>query len=92
VGIAVDPLIGNALHISPLRRERLCACLPRHSPLAGESFPIGRIAGQVLILREKASRTRALIERALAAEGAPAPASLLDVLIRNGRRFAELDA
>lgn len=30
--------------------------------------------------------------RALAAEGAPAPAPLLDVLIRNGRCFAELDA
>lgn len=78
VGIAVDPLIGNALHISPLRRERLCACLPRHSPLAGESFPIGRVAGQVLILREKASRTRALIERALAAEGV-APARIMEV-------------
>lgn len=78
VGIAVDPLIGNVLHIAPLRRERLFACLPRDSALAGPVFPLAAVADQVLIQREKTSRTRALVERALATEGV-APARVIEV-------------
>ncbi|MFT3688407.1 LysR substrate-binding domain-containing protein [Paenirhodobacter sp.] len=78
VGIAVDPLIGTVLQIAPLRSERVFACLPRGSALAGATFPLEAIAGQVLIQREKTSRTRALVERALAAEGV-APARVIEV-------------
>lgn len=69
VGIAVEPMIGTTLQISPLRRERLFVCLPQGSPLATSPFPLELVAGQALILREKTSRTRALVERALATEG-----------------------
>lgn len=78
VGIAVDPLIGTVLQISPLRRERIFACLPRDSALAGATFPLDAIAGQVLIHREKTSRTRALVERALTTEGVT-PARVIEV-------------
>lgn len=78
VGIAVEPMIGHELQVTPLRRERLFACLPAGSPLAASPFPFERVAGQPLILREKLSRTRALVERALAAEGV-APGRVIEV-------------
>lgn len=79
VGIAVDPLIGNSLQILPLRHERLYACLPAGSPLAAQAdFPLARLDRETLILRERPSRTRALIERALAAEGV-VPARVMEI-------------
>lgn len=69
VGIAVEPLIGTALEILPFGTERLFACLPSTSEIADSaSFPLECLANQTLILREKGSRTRSLIERALLAD------------------------
>ncbi|WP_295043098.1 LysR substrate-binding domain-containing protein [uncultured Paracoccus sp.] len=79
IAIAVDPLIGTPLQITPLWTERLHACLPAGHPLAqGASFPMAAVADQTLIQREKGSRTRALIERALLAD-AIAPARVIEV-------------
>ncbi|MGN7868592.1 LysR substrate-binding domain-containing protein [Paracoccus sp. 22332] len=79
IAIAVDPLIGTTLQITPLWTERLYACLPADSPLAqGTAFPLSAVAGQILIQREKGSRTRALVERALLADGI-APAGIIEV-------------
>lgn len=79
VGIAVDPMIGSALLVTPLRQERLYACLPADSDLAGcKMFALNQVAGRVLILRERSSRTRALIERAMAADGV-APGRVLEI-------------
>lgn len=70
VGIAVDPLIGSTLRIVPLWQEHLRACIPVDSPLAAQTtFDLNEVTGQTLIQREKGSRTRELVERALAASG-----------------------
>ena len=79
VGIAVDPMIGSALLVTPLRQERLYTCLPADSDLAGcKIFALEQVSGRVLILRERSSRTRALIERAMAADGV-APGRVLEI-------------
>jgi len=79
VGIAVEPIVDPALLILPYRYERLWACLPAESPLARKpDFAVESIAAQTLILRERSSRTRALIERTLAIEG-KSPASVIEI-------------
>ncbi|OSP54231.1 LysR family transcriptional regulator [Pseudoruegeria sp. SK021] len=79
VGIAVDPLIGSALTVQPIQREELHAALPARSPLAKRPvFAMDAAEGQTLIMREKGSRTRALIERALSL-GNVTPARIIEV-------------
>lgn len=79
VGLAVDPLIGSTLRIIPLWQERLMACLPVDNPLARrDSFDLPAISGQTLIQREKGSRTRALVERAMIASGV-SPERIIEV-------------
>lgn len=79
IAIAVDPLIGTSLQITPLWTERLYVCLPADCVLAREaSFPLSAMTGQTLIQREKGSRTRALIERALLADSIT-PAGIIEI-------------
>ncbi|MGR3562409.1 MAG: LysR family transcriptional regulator [Heliomarina sp.] len=69
VGIAVDPMIGTALHVQPVKREELWVALPSEDSLSKQNrFPIEMVAQRFLVMREKSSRTRALIERALSLE------------------------
>lgn len=79
VGIAVEPMIGSELLVQPIKREELFAALPLHSSLAGMSeFAIQQAGGQSLIMREKTSRTRALVERALSMENV-SPGRIIEV-------------
>lgn len=69
VGIAAEPPIGSSLLIQPYKYEELCVCLRADHELATSGiFDLGQIAGRTLILREQGSRTRALLERAMAAQ------------------------
>ncbi|QDY71274.1 LysR substrate-binding domain-containing protein [Qingshengfaniella alkalisoli] len=66
VGVVVEPLVGTSLEILPFGIERLFACFPAGSGLVRNSvFPLELVSEQTIILREKQSRTRALIERAM---------------------------
>lgn len=88
VGVAVEPPAGDAHLILPLRTEPLQITLPAgHPAAAARAVPLRALAEETLILREPGSRTRALTERALAAQGVT-PGAVLEIGTREAIREA----
>jgi aminoethylphosphonate catabolism LysR family transcriptional regulator len=68
--LASDPPGDGTFSYEPLATDVLLCALPRdHDLAASDAVPIHAFAGETLILREPASKTRALTERAMADAG-----------------------
>jgi aminoethylphosphonate catabolism LysR family transcriptional regulator len=77
--IAVLPDIEDdaRIHAVPFRRDRLVVFVPRDHAWAGRrSLRLAELAGQRLVLREPGSKTRAVLDRALAEAGVQAGSTL----------------
>lgn len=87
-GVAVDPPAGDVFQIEPLRRERLyvTACRGHRFERMGRA-PVSDLADETVIMREEGSRTRALVQLALEAEGV-APADMIEISERSAIREA----
>lgn len=68
VAILSDPPMDGQFFYEPLFADYLAVAAPADHPLAGAPvFPLGALAGERLLMREPASKTRAAIETLLAA-------------------------
>jgi DNA-binding transcriptional LysR family regulator len=68
--LASDPPADAAFSYEPLFSDHLCCAMPVDHALAKlTAIPIDCLSDQLLLLREATSKTRAFIERALAAAG-----------------------
>lgn len=71
IAVIADPPRDRRLFAQALRVDRLVALVPRaHDWAARATIDFARLASQPLVLREPGSRTRAVLESALAAAGA----------------------
>ncbi len=88
--IAVLPDIESdaRIHALPFRRDRLVVFVPRGHAWAGRrSLRIAELAGERLVLRERGSTTRAVLDRALAEAGVQ-PGAALEIGSREAVREA----
>ncbi|MCC6467069.1 MAG: LysR family transcriptional regulator, partial [Alphaproteobacteria bacterium] len=84
VAVIADPPRDRRLHTLPLRTDRLLALVPAGHPWAARrAVAFGQFAREKLVLREAGSRTRAVLEAALAAAGAK-PEDALEMGSREG--------
>jgi aminoethylphosphonate catabolism LysR family transcriptional regulator len=88
--IAVLPDIESdaRIHALPFRRDRLVVFVPRDHAWAGRrSLRLAELAGQRLVLRERGSTTRAVLDRALGDAGVE-PGAALEIGSREAVREA----
>jgi len=79
VAVTADAPGDSRLHVLPLRRDPVCALVPRGHPLARRrGATLKELVEERLILREVGSVTRRLVERALEEAGLT-PARVLEI-------------
>lgn len=67
IGIICEPPAHNDYTYAPLYTDRLVAILPASWPDDGlGTFPVARLAGETMLVREASSRTLAMVNRLLA--------------------------
>ena len=77
VAVLADLTADRRIHAVPFRKDRLVAFVDRGHPWARRrSLRLEELAGERLVLREPGSTTRAIFERALAAQGIETGAAL----------------
>ncbi len=77
VAVLADLSADRRIHAVPFRKDRLVAFVARGHPWARRrSLRLEELAGERLVLREPGSTTRAIFERALAAQGIETGAAL----------------
>lgn len=89
VAVMAKSLSDPRLHALRLRTDRLVLFAPAGHPLARRSrrTPLAALGGQELVLRERGSITREVLEQAMAAADIK-PASIVEVQTREGVREA----
>ncbi|UOM33846.1 LysR family transcriptional regulator [Acuticoccus sp. I52.16.1] len=88
VGITVEPTLGADFIGLPLQSEGLSLCVWRDHPLTRmRHVGVGVLASEVLLLREASSRTRSLLEQAMARLGV-SPHEVVEIGDREALREA----
>ncbi len=88
VAVMAKSLSDPRLHAVRLRTDRLVLFVPARHPMARQSHvPLARLAGQELVLRERGSITREVLEQAMAAADIR-PGAIVEVQTREGVREA----
>jgi len=86
--LASDPPGDTGFSYDPAFSDRLACALPAAHPLAADNaVPVAALAGEVLLLREPTSKTRAFTERALA-DARVTPGAILEIQGRETIREA----
>lgn len=88
VAVMAKSVSDPRLHAIRLRADRIVLFVPKDHPLAKrQSTPLAALADQELVLRERGSITREVLEQAMAAADIR-PLSIVDVQTREGVREA----
>ena len=88
VAVMAKSVSDPRLHALRLRSDRLVLFVPARHPLAGRRrAPLSALAGQELVLRERGSITREVLEQAMAAADIR-PGAIVEVETREGVREA----